>query len=157
MFNIVLLNPEIPQNTGNIIRLAANTGARLHLAGKRGFALDDAKMRRAGLDYREFAEVRAHDSLADAFAAAGKGRRFAATGGGETRFDKPQYRAGDIFVFGCESKGLPKETLAEFPPENRIYIPLRPHNRSMNLSNAAAVVIMEAWRQIGFLGEGKAG
>ena len=152
MFHIILLNPEIPPNTGNIIRLAANVGARLHLAGKCGFDMADKNMRRAGLDYHEYAEVERHDSLAAAFLAAGSGRRFAAGGGGETRFDAPAYRAGDIFLFGRESSGLPKETLAEFPPENRIYIPMRPKNRSMNLSNAAAVIIMEAWRQLNFSG-----
>ncbi|MGI9306284.1 MAG: tRNA (cytidine(34)-2'-O)-methyltransferase [Gammaproteobacteria bacterium] len=152
MFHLILLNPEIPPNTGNIIRLAANTGARLHLAGKRGFELSDKHMRRAGLDYHEYAEVLAHDSLEAAFAAAGTGRRFAAAVRGETRFDKPQYRAGDIFVFGRESSGLPPEILADFAPENRLYIPMRPKNRSINLSNAAAVLLMEAWRQQEFFG-----
>ena len=152
MFHIVLLNPEIPPNAGNVIRLAANTGAVLHLAGALGFEMSDRHLRRAGLDYHEYAEVRAHDSLADAFAAAGDGRRFAAAVSGETRFDAPHYRRGDIFVFGRESSGLPAEVLAAFPPERRLRIPMRPGGRSMNLSNAVAVVAMEAWRQNDFCG-----
>ncbi|MGI9298025.1 MAG: tRNA (cytidine(34)-2'-O)-methyltransferase [Gammaproteobacteria bacterium] len=152
MFHIVLLNPEIPPNTGNVIRLAANTGAVLHLAGETGFDLSDRRMRRAGLDYREYAEMRTHDSLAAAFAAAGDGRRFAAGARGETRFDAPRYRPGDIFVFGRESSGLPPEVFAAFAPERRLHIPMRPGGRSMNLSNAVAVVVMEAWRQNNFRG-----
>ena len=152
MFHLVLLNPEIPANTGNIIRLSANVGARLHLAGRLGFAMDDKRLRRAGLDYREYAEVQTHADLDAALAAAGDGRQFAVCGGGDTRYDAPDYRPGDIFVFGCESSGLPPQTLARFAPPQRLFIPMRPGNRSLNLSNAAAVVAMEVWRKMQFHG-----
>ena len=231
MFHIVLLNPEIPPNTGNVIRLAANAGAVLHLAGKIGFDMSDRRLRRAGLDYREYAEVQTHNSLAAALAAADSvnaanfansenstdsvnaanfansenstdsanaagfansgnfansenfansqksadsenaenfansensanfansancgGRQFAVSPHGETRFDKLQYRPGDIFVFGCESSGLPPEVFDNFPPDRRLHIPMRPGGRSMNLSNAVAVIVMEAWKQNNFCG-----
>ena len=155
MFHIILLNPEIPPNTGNAIRFAANCGAVLHLAGELGFEMSDKLLRRAGLDYREYADVQTHDSLAAAIAAAGNGNRFAADVRGETRFDVPQFRAGDIFVFGRESDGLPREVFDEFPPARRLHIPMRPENRSMNLSNAVAIVLMEAWRQNDFFGARK--
>lgn len=152
VFHIILLNPEIPPNTGNIIRLAANTGATLHLAGAIGFDMSDRQLRRAGLDYREYAKVQIHDSLAAAFIAAGNGRQFAVGARFETRFDKPQFRPGDIFVFGRESDGLPAEVSAAFAPENRLHIPMRSGSRSINLSNAVAIVLMEAWRQNNFFG-----
>ena len=152
MFHIILLDPEIPPNTGNIIRLAANTGTHLHVAGAPGFAMDDKHLRRAGLDYHEYAHIQTHCSLTDALAAAGSGRCYAACADGPTRFDAPAYCAGDIFVFGRESSGLPAAVLAQFAPPMRLFIPMRPHNRSMNLSNAVAVVIMEAWRQQQFKG-----
>ena len=150
VFHIILLHPEIPPNTGNIIRLAANTGAELHLAGRLGFSLEDRHLRRAGLDYHEHARVHCHESLESAYTAAGDGRRFAAAVGGETRYDRPSYQRGDIFVFGSESVGLPPAVLLTFPAERRLGIPMRPDNRSMNLSNAAAVIVMEAWRQMNF-------
>lgn len=156
MFHIILLDPEIPPNTGNVIRLAANAGAVLHIAGAPGFSMDDKNLRRAGLDYREYASVRAHPSLDAAFESAGTGRRFAASSAGETRYDAPRYLPGDIFLFGRESTGLSPEALDQFEPGRRLFIPMRPNNRSMNLSNAVAVIIMEAWRQINFRGAGRA-
>ncbi|MGU9950999.1 MAG: tRNA (cytidine(34)-2'-O)-methyltransferase [Gammaproteobacteria bacterium WSBS_2016_MAG_OTU1] len=152
MFHIILLNPEIPPNTGNIIRLAANIGAQLHLAGTCGFTMDDALLRRAGLDYHEYAKVQKHDSLSHAYSAAGEGCRYAVSGRGETRFDMPRYGEDDVFVFGCESTGLPSAVLDSFMPQHRVHIPMRPHNRSLNLSNAVAVLLMEAWRQQQFVG-----
>ena len=149
MFHIILLNPEIPPNTGNIIRLAANTGAALHIAGTPGFTLQDKLLRRAGLDYHEYARVQTHDSLADAFVAAGNGRRFATGASGATRFDREIYRPGDIFIFGQESIGLPPDVFAA--ADKSLYIPMREHNRSINLSNAVAIIIMEAWRQLDFI------
>ena len=155
MFHIILLDPEIPGNAGNLIRLSANSGAVLHIAGNAGFSLDDKHLRRAGLDYHERACLRCHQTLADAVKAAGNGRQFAADVCGTTRYDSPHYRPGDIFVFGCESSGLPPNTLAQFPSSQRIYIPMRPANRSLNLANAAAIIIMEAWRQQQFIGAQK--
>ena len=151
MFHIILVNPEIPPNTGNVIRLAANTGGHLHLVQPLGFDLSDKQLRRAGLDYHEHAAMQTHQSLAQAFAACGEGRRFALTASGETRYDKPSYRPGDVFVFGCESVGLPQNILTEyFSSAKRLFIPMRPNNRSLNLANTVAVVILEAWRQQNF-------
>lgn len=155
MFHIVLLNPEIPPNTGNIIRLTANVGATLHLAGETGFDLSDRRMRRAGLDYHEYADIRTHDCLASALDAIGQGRQFILDPNGEVRFDRPNYRPGDIFIFGCESRGLPDSIFQSFPSEHRLHIPMRPNNRSLNLSNAVAVVLMEAWKQNDFSGTKK--
>lgn len=152
MFHIVLFQPEIPPNTGNIIRLAANTGATLHLVKPLGFPLEDAKMRRAGLDYHEYATMRVHESW-DACCAELAGKRFfAATTKGSQRYDTLSYQPGDVFVFGPETRGLPDEMLSHFAPENRIRLPMLPNNRSLNLSNAVAVTIFEAWRQNGFAG-----
>jgi tRNA (cytidine/uridine-2'-O-)-methyltransferase len=157
MFDVVLHQPEIPPNTGNVIRLCANTGARLHLVEPLGFALDDRQLRRAGLDYHEYAQVRVHPSLADALAtiAADAGsapRGFVLTTRGTVRFDKPRYAPGDVFVFGAETRGLPDEVLEAVPAAQRLRLPMRPGNRSLNLSNAVAVVVFEAWRQQGFAG-----
>ncbi|MDR3414168.1 MAG: tRNA (uridine(34)/cytosine(34)/5-carboxymethylaminomethyluridine(34)-2'-O)-methyltransferase TrmL [Formivibrio sp.] len=153
MFHIVLFQPEIPPNTGNIIRLAANTGATLHLVKPLGFPLNDARMRRAGLDYHEFAQMRIHESWEDCQNELAGHRFFAATTKGATRYDQVAYEEGDVFVFGPETRGLPETLLTIFPPEQRIRLPMRPDNRSLNLSNAVAITIFEAWRQQGFSGK----
>lgn len=147
--HVALYQPEIPPNTGNIIRLCANTGAQLHLIHPLGFALDDAKLRRAGLDYREWAEVREHENLA-ALLASVPGRLLACSTRAQTNYHQLQYQAGDILLFGPETRGLPSAVLESVPPEHRLRIPMRPGNRSLNLSNAVAVVLYEAWRQMGF-------
>lgn len=157
MFDVILHQPEIPPNTGNVIRLCANTGARLHLVRPLGFDLDDRQLRRAGLDYHEYATLAVHDTLADALAAlaARDGeppRVFALSTRGTVRHDAPRYREGDAFLFGAESRGLPDAALSAVPAERRLRLPMRPGNRSLNLSNAVAVVVFEAWRQLGFAG-----
>ncbi|MDM5147320.1 tRNA (cytidine(34)-2'-O)-methyltransferase [Candidatus Persebacteraceae bacterium Df01] len=153
MFHIILVNPEIPPNTGNVIRLTANIGAQLHLVKPLGFSLDNKLLRRAGLDYHEHTNMKVHGSLPAALSAAGSGQNYAATGKGETRFDTPHYHPGDIFVFGCESVGLPDDILStQFTPTTRLFIPMQPRNRSLNLSNSVAVILMEAWRQQEFSG-----
>jgi tRNA (cytidine/uridine-2'-O-)-methyltransferase len=152
MFNIVLYQPEIPPNTGNILRLSANTGCRLHLVEPLGFRTDAASLRRAGLDYDVLADVRRHRCWEDCRAALGGQRLFAASTRGETRHDQPHYVPGDAFVFGPESRGLPQDILAALPPDQRLRLPMIPGNRSLNLSNAVAIVIYEAWRQNGFAG-----
>ena len=152
MFHLILYEPEIPPNTGNIIRLCANTGVKLHLIEPLGFELDEPRLRRAGLDYREFAAVRTHASLDEALAALGQPRLFALSTRGKTRYDRPEYRAGDAFLMGPETRGLPQAVLDALPPGQRLRLPMRKGNRSLNLSNAAAVVIFEAWRQLGFDG-----
>lgn len=147
---VVLVEPQIPPNTGNLIRLCANTGAELHLVQPLGFSLDLKSVRRAGLDYRELADVVVHANL-DACLAALAGRRLFAveTDAGPTYSDV-SYASGDGFVFGSEHHGLSREALAKFTPDRRVSIPMRADNRSLNLSNAAAVVVYEAWRQLGF-------
>lgn len=152
MFDIVLYQPEIPPNTGNIIRLCANTGAGLHLVKPLGFALEDKQLRRAGLDYNEFATVKVHEDWQACCDALGRRRMFALTTKGSTRYSDIQFMPGDIFVFGPETRGLPPEILEQFAPENKIRLPMLPHSRSLNLSNSAAVLIYEAWRQNGFTG-----
>ena len=152
MFHIILFEPEIPPNTGNIVRLSANTGAALHLIKPLGFNIDDRSMRRAGLDYAEYASMQVHDSWPDCQSALGPRRIFAMTTKGSLRFDIPRYQAGDAFFFGPETRGLPADLLAEFAPEARIRLPMVAGNRSLNLSNAVAVTIYEAWRQAGFSG-----
>ncbi len=154
MFNVVLVEPEIPPNTGNVIRLCANTGARLHLVEPLGFPLDDAKMRRAGLDYHEYAQMRVHkswDALVES-EAPDLSRMFAFTTRGSGRFHDSCFLSGDWFVFGAETRGLPAALLERFPAEQRVRLPMRPGNRSMNLSNTVAIVVFEAWRQMGFEG-----
>lgn len=152
MFNVVLFRPEIPPNTGNVIRLCANTGARLHLVHPLGFAWDDARVRRAGLDYHEFADVQHHADW-DACAAALHGVRiFAVETRQASRFDRVAYRPGDAFVFGQETAGLPDDILGTIPAAQRICLPMRPGNRSLNLSNSVAVMVFEAWRQCGYGG-----
>ena len=149
-FNVVLFQPEIPPNTGNIIRLCANTGARLHLVRPLGFSLDARSVRRAGLDYRELADVSEHASLADCLASLGEPRWFAFTTRGAVRYDAVRYADGDALVFGAETRGLPQELLAICPVERRVRIPMLAAARSLNLSNAVAVAVYEAWRQAGF-------
>jgi tRNA (cytidine/uridine-2'-O-)-methyltransferase len=154
MFNVVLVEPQIPPNTGNVIRLCANTGARLHLVQPLGFALDHARMRRAGLDYHEFAQVSLHASF-DALLQRERPdphRLFALTRHGSANFAEAEFRAGDWFVFGSETDGLPGDVRAHFPAARQLRLPMRPGNRSLNLSNAVAVVVFEAWRQSGFSG-----
>jgi len=150
MFDIVLVHPEIPPNTGNVIRLAANTGARLHLVQPLGFTLEDKQLKRAGLDYHDLASVKVHaDWRACRAALAGK-RMFALTTKAKTGYADMRYREDDVFVFGPEAAGLPDAILAEFSPGTRLMLPMRPGNRSLNVSNAVAVVVYEAWRQAGF-------
>lgn len=157
MFHVILHRPEIPPNTGNAIRLCANTGAQLHLVRPLGFDVDDKQLRRAGLDYHEFAPMQVHDTLDAALAtitatAPTPLRVFALSTRGKVRFDAPAFRDGDIFMFGSETAGLPQEVLARIPEPQRLRLPMRPHNRSLNLSNAVAVMVFEAWRQTGFNG-----
>ena len=152
MFQIVLFQPEIPPNTGNVIRLAANAGARLHLVEPLGFDVDDASLRRAGLDYAEFVSMRVHPDWASCRVALGEVRLFAFSTKGATRYDTVAYRPGDAFVFGPESRGLPAEMLESFPAGQRLRLPMMPGNRSLNLSNSVAVAVYEAWRQQGFEG-----
>lgn len=152
MLHVVLLRPEIPPNTGNVIRLCANTGAALHLIAPLGFALEDKRLRRAGLDYREYASVRVHDSLAAFRAAIAPARLFVLSSSGAQRYDQVAYRAGDALLFGPESAGLPDAELAMIPADAVLRLPMRPGNRSLNLSNAVAVVVFEAWRQLGYAG-----
>ncbi len=180
MFNVILYQPEIPPNTGNIIRLCANTGARLHLIRPLGFVLDDKHLRRAGLDYHEYATLQVHDSLQLCLQSLplardarhphpnpspeGEGtnaslrelsntlRLFAFTTKGAHPYHEVRYQAGDAFLFGPESRGLPDEILESLAPEQRLRLPMLPNNRSLNLSNTVAVAVYEAWRQCGFEG-----
>lgn len=152
MFNVVLVAPEIPPNTGNIIRLCANTGCRLLLVEPLGFDLSDAQLRRAGLDYHEMACVTVHPNWAACQAVLGDTRIFALTTKGNRRHASADFRAGDTFVFGAESMGLPPDLLARIPADQRLRLPLIPGNRSLNLSNAVAVMVYEAWRQQGYAG-----
>ncbi|MBR9912510.1 MAG: tRNA (uridine(34)/cytosine(34)/5-carboxymethylaminomethyluridine(34)-2'-O)-methyltransferase TrmL [Gammaproteobacteria bacterium] len=152
LLNVVLYEPEIPPNTGNIIRLTANTGARLHLIEPVAFALDDKRLRRAGLDYGEWQEMQVHASWQQFIQQCQPERLFAISTRGTARFSEAGFRPGDYVVFGPETRGLPAPLLAQLPPEQVLRIPMRPGSRSMNLSNAAAVVIYEAWRQMGFDG-----
>lgn len=150
MFNVILYQPEIPPNTGNIIRLCANTGCRLHLIKPLGFTLEDKQLVRAGLDYHEFATLRVHDTLQDCLSAFDPARVFALTTKGLQAFHRVSYRAGDAFLFGPESRGLPAEVLGQFDASRRVRLPMLPDNRSLNLSNTVAVAVYEAWRQCGF-------
>lgn len=150
--DILLYQPEIPPNTGNIIRLCANTGARLHLIEPLGFDLEDRQLRRAGLDYHEYATLQVHASLDSAIASIRPQRLFALSTRGRQRYDQPAYAAGDAFLFGPETRGLPQDVLDALPPEQCLRLPMRPDNRSLNLSNTVAVVVFEAWRQRGFCG-----
>lgn len=154
LFNVVLVHPEIPPNTGNVIRLCANTGCALHLVRPLGFSLEDKHMKRAGLDYWEYATLKVHDSF-EAFLASenpDRTRMFAMTTKGASVFSTMKFEAGDWFVFGSEGSGLPDEIRAMFPAGQRIRLPMRPDNRSLNLSNAVAVTVFEGWRQLGYAG-----
>jgi tRNA (cytidine/uridine-2'-O-)-methyltransferase len=150
VFHIVLYQPEIPPNTGNIIRLCANTGSHLHVVHPLGFELDDKRLRRAGLDYHEFASVLQHQNLNDCLASLPNQRVFALSTRGRQRYDQVSYQAGDIFLFGPETRGLPQEVLDSLPAEQRLRLPMLNGQRSLNLSNTAAIMLYEAWRQMGF-------
>ena len=152
MLDVILHRPEIPPNTGNVIRLCANTGARLHLVEPLGFSLDDARLRRAGLDYHEFADVRTHATLRDCLEALGHPRVFAFSTRSARRYDAIVYRRDDALLFGSETRGLPDDVIAAIPAENRLRLPMRAGQRSLNLSNAVAVAVFEAWRQFGYVG-----
>ena len=154
MLKVVLYQPEIPPNTGNIIRLCANTGCSLHLIEPLGFTLDDKRMRRAGLDYREFADVQVHPDLATFCATQDHPRLFAITTKGHSSYHQVQYRLGDALLFGPETRGLPQDILENLGPQACIRIPMAPDSRSLNLSNAAAVVLYEGLRQLHFDGLG---
>lgn len=150
MFNLILFRPEIPPNTGNIIRLCANTGSRLHLIHPLGFSLDDTRLRRAGLDYHEWAPVQQHETLADCLQNLGHPRVHALSTRGTRLYSEPRFAANDAFLFGPESSGLPAEILDTLPPAQVLRIPMRTVPRSLNLSNAVALVVYEAWRQLNF-------
>jgi len=152
MLHVVLFEPEIPPNTGNVIRLCANSGARLHLIRPLGFELDHAKLRRAGLDYHEFAAIAVHDDL-DAFLRDAKpARLFALSTRSATVYTEARFDQHDAVLFGPETRGLPQALLDALPAEQCLRLPMQPGNRSLNLSNAVAVVVYEAWRQMGFVG-----
>jgi tRNA (cytidine/uridine-2'-O-)-methyltransferase len=152
MFDIVLYEPEIPPNTGNAVRLAVNTGARLHLVKPLGFAISHKQLERAGMDYREFADVTVHEDWPACQTHFAGRRLFAVTTRGTQRYDTAAYAPNDVFVFGPESRGLPQAFIDALPPQQRIRLPMRTAARSINLSNAVAVVIYEAWRQLSFQG-----
>jgi len=152
MFEIVLLEPEIPPNTGNVMRLAANTGCRLHLVRPLGFSLTDKRLERAGMDYRAGVDYVLHDDWLRCRSALSSQRRFALTTRGAQSYDRIRYQSGDVFVFGPETRGLSREVLEDFALDARLCLPMRPGSRSLNLANAVAAVIYEAWRQVGFTG-----
>jgi len=150
MFHVILYRPEIPPNTGNIIRLCANTGCTLHLIRPLGFELDEASVRRAGMDYAEMADVKVHASLDECRATLGSARLFAIETGAPRIYAQQQFQRGDALLFGSESSGLPAGILETIGRDNTLSIPMRPGNRSLNLNNAVALVVYEAWRQLGF-------
>ena len=152
MFHVVLFQPEIPPNTGNIIRLCANAGAALHLIHPLGFELSEARVKRAGLDYHEMAQVHEHRDYAAFMESAVPARIFAVSTRGTRRYTAVKYADGDAFLFGPETRGLPQALLDALPKEQVLRLPMRPDNRSLNLSNAVAVLVYEAWRQLGFSG-----
>lgn len=152
MFHVILFQPEIPPNTGNIIRLCANTGCTLHLVKPLGFTLEDKQLVRAGLDYHEFANLQVHDTLENCLNRFHPQRVFALTTKGSNAFHQLSYQAGDAFLFGPESRGLPADVLAQFSATQRLRLPMLPNNRSLNLSNTVAVTVFEAWRQCSFAG-----
>ena len=154
MLHVILHQPEIPPNTGNVIRLCANTGACLHLIRPLGFELDDKRLRRAGLDYHEYAELRVHDSLRDCLDVLSGPRLYAFTKFATRPHTAPTYARGDALLFGCETRGLPVEITGITPAEQQLRIPMRPDSRSLNLSNAVAVAVYEVWRQLAFAGAG---
>jgi len=152
MLQVILFRPEIPPNTGNVIRLCANTGTVLHLIRPLGFELDDARLRRAGLDYHEYASLNVHDNLASCLDAIGRPRVFAFTTKGTVAHVDARFAAGDALLFGCETAGLPSDVLKTIPTAHRLRLPMRPDSRSLNLSNTVAIAVYEAWRQLGFEG-----
>jgi len=152
MLHVILFRPEIPPNTGNVIRLCANTGASLHLIRPLGFELDDARLRRAGLDYHEYAQLAVHDDLASCLHDIGNPRLFAFSTRGRVAHVDARFTEGDALLFGCETAGLPGEVLDAIPAEQRLRLPMRPDSRSLNLSNTVAVAVYEVWRQLGFTG-----
>lgn len=152
MFHVLLYEPEIPPNTGNVIRLCANMGASLHLIEPLGFDLDDKKLRRAGLDYREWASMKVHPSLAVCLDAIRPAHLYALTTKARRRYIEPAFAPGDAFLFGPESRGLPTSVLDDVPEAQRLIVPMVPGSRSLNLSNSVAVVLYEAWRGLGFAG-----
>ncbi len=154
MFHVILYQPEIPPNTGNVIRLCANVGATLHLVHPLGFSTDDRRLRRAGLDYAEFADLRQHADIAECLEALEPTRVFALSTRASRSAFAARFERGDAFLLGPETRGLPQALLDALGPEQVLRIPLRPGNRSLNLSNAAAIVLYEAWRQQGFAGGG---
>lgn len=154
MFHVILYQPEIPPNTGNVIRMCANSGAHLHLIQPLGFDIDEKSVRRSGMDYAELADVRTWESLDECLQGLEAPRWFAVSTRGGVRHDSPQFAPGDAFVFGPETRGLPQDVLESCPADRRLRIAMRPGNRSLNLSNAVAVVVYEAWRQRGFHGAG---
>lgn len=153
MLHIVLYQPEIPPNTGNIIRLCANTGFQLHLIHPLGFDMDDKKLRRAGLDYSELANIREHDSLQEFIDSVSPGAIYAASTKGTRNHTEAPYKPGDAIVFGPETRGLPPEVLDALPPEDILRLPMKENSRSLNLSNSVAIFIYEAWRQLDFAGK----
>jgi tRNA (cytidine/uridine-2'-O-)-methyltransferase len=152
MFDIVLVHPEIPPNAGNVIRLCANTGSRLHLVEPLGFSMDDRQLKRAGLDYHDLTQVKTYPGWTECRNALASRRMFAFSTKAKRLYTEVSYREKDVFVFGAETAGLPRTVLTDFPEETRLRLPMRPNNRSVNLSNSAAVVVFEAWRQLGFPG-----
>jgi tRNA (cytidine/uridine-2'-O-)-methyltransferase len=154
MFHIVLFQPEIPPNTGNVIRLCANTGATLHLVRPLGFDIQGKAVRRAGLDYDELARVRVHASLDACLSELGGARLFCVETGGTRRYSDVEFAADDALIFGPETRGLPQAVLERIPSDRHLEIPMQPGNRSINLSNSVAIVVFEAWRQVGFAGAG---
>ena len=152
VFSVILYEPEIPPNTGNIMRLCANTGVALHLVEPMGFALDHTKLKRAGLDYRDFADVQTHPSLDACLETLGQPRVFALSTRGKTRYDEPKYAAGDAILMGPETRGLPDEVLESLPAAQRLRLPMQRGSRSLNLANATAIMVYEVWRHLGFEG-----
>lgn len=151
MIDVILFEPEIPPNTGNIIRLCANTGARLHLVEPLGFAWDDAKVKRAGLDYHEFADVKRHANYQACLTHLNNPRVFAFSSKASTRFDTPNYQSNDALLFGPETRGLPKEVLDTLPENQRLRLPMQTGQRSLNLSNTVAIAVYEVWRQFDYV------
>ncbi len=152
MFHVVLYQPEIPPNTGNVIRLCANAGAQLHLIHPLGFQWDSARVRRAGLDYHELTHIQHHDSWTACVATLPTQRIFAVDNPGKARYDQVAFRAGDVFVFGQETRGLPNSVIETIAEDRRLELPMQPNNRSLNLSNSVAIMVYEAWRQCAFVG-----
>lgn len=154
MLHVALYQPEIPGNTGNVIRLCANAGATLHLVRPLGFRIDDASLRRAGLDYHEYTTMRVHECWEDLLTSLPEARVLAFSTRAQQRYDAIRYQANDLLLFGPESRGLPADLLDSLPPEQRLRLPMQPQRRSLNLSNTVAIAVYEAWRQLGFAGAG---